>query len=109
MATRARRRRRRGTGGIKPVREGVWRVDVELPREPGSPRRRRSRLVHGSITDAERVLAELRARPDAPVETMSAQVSADLADAVRLAAAGDGVSVAEEIRIAFVERTKRVG
>lgn len=65
--------------------------------------------TEASPTDAERVLAELRARPDAPVETMSAHVSADLADAVRLAAAVNGVSVAEEIRIALVERTKRVG
>jgi Ribbon-helix-helix protein, copG family len=43
------------------------------------------------------------------METLSVHVSADLAEAVRLAAAVAGVSVAEEIRIALAERTKRAG
>lgn len=55
------RRRKRGSGGISSVRSGVWRVEVELPRDPltGS-RRRPSRTVHGTRADAEVVLSKLR-------------------------------------------------
>lgn len=49
----------RRRGGLKVVRDGVWRVDVELPRVEGEPRRRVSRTVSGSIDDAGRVLDEL--------------------------------------------------
>jgi len=50
----------RRKGGVKAVREGVWRVDVELPREAGEPRRRVSKTVKGSEQDAEAALAALR-------------------------------------------------
>jgi integrase len=52
--------RTRGAGGLKVAREGVWRVDVELPRKPGEPRRRVSRTVEGTEADAEAALEELR-------------------------------------------------
>jgi integrase len=44
---------------LKPVRDGVWRVDVELPREPGERRRRVSRSVFGTREDAEAELEKL--------------------------------------------------
>ena len=51
--------RRRGTGGVIEVRAGVWRIDVEAPRDPETGRRRRrSRLIHGTRDDAERALEE---------------------------------------------------
>ncbi|MFN0028666.1 MAG: hypothetical protein ACKV2O_16020 [Acidimicrobiales bacterium] len=50
---------RRRQGGKKPVRPGVWRVDAELPRSPGAPRRRISRTVSGSEEDAEAALVQL--------------------------------------------------
>ena len=51
--------RRRGTGGVIEVRAGVWRIDVEAPRDPATGRRRRrSRLIHGTRDDAERALEE---------------------------------------------------
>jgi integrase len=50
----------RRTGGLKPLREGVWRVDLELPRAPDEPRRRVSRTVEGSKEDAEAALEQLR-------------------------------------------------
>ena len=43
-------------GGVKPTRTGVWRVDVEVPRGTGEPRRRVSRTVVGSEADAEPAL-----------------------------------------------------
>ena len=49
----------RRRGGVKPVREGVWRVDVELPRVEGEPRRRVSKTIAGSLADAEQSLADL--------------------------------------------------
>ena len=49
----------RRQGGLKPIREGFWRVDVELPRSPSEPRRRVSRTVEGTRAEAEVVLAEL--------------------------------------------------
>jgi integrase len=43
------------------VREGVWRVDVEVRRDPVTGRRRRvARHVHGTREDAELALARLR-------------------------------------------------
>jgi integrase len=50
----------RRTGGLKRVRDGVWRIDVELPREPGEARRRVSRTVAGTKDVAEAALDELR-------------------------------------------------
>ena len=51
--------RRRGTGGVIEVRVGVWRIDVEAPRDPATGRRRRrSRLIYGIRDDAERALEE---------------------------------------------------
>ncbi|HXW78141.1 MAG TPA: hypothetical protein VEJ84_01515, partial [Acidimicrobiales bacterium] len=59
--TPAQRLRRRGSGGVFAVRDGVWRVDVEVARDPVSGRRRRvSRYVHGTRDDAEVALARLR-------------------------------------------------
>jgi hypothetical protein len=42
----------RRKGGLKPVREGVGRIDVELPRVPGERRRRVSRTIVGSREEA---------------------------------------------------------
>jgi len=54
-------RRRRGSGGVFPVRDGVWRVDIEAKRDPVTGKRRRvSRFVHGTREDAEVALARLR-------------------------------------------------
>jgi integrase len=50
----------RRQGGVKTVRPGVWRVDVELPRLSGEPRRRVSRTVVGSQQEAEQALSDLR-------------------------------------------------
>lgn len=57
----ARGMRRRGSGGVFPVREDVWRVDIEVARDPVSGKRRRvSRYVRGSREDAEVALAKLK-------------------------------------------------
>lgn len=54
-------RRVRGSGGIFPIREGLWRVDVEISRDPVTGHRRRvSRQVRGTRKDAEVELARLR-------------------------------------------------
>jgi integrase len=59
--SRKRRPRRRGSGGVFFVREGVWRVDVEIARDPVTGRRRRvSRYVHGTREDADVALARLK-------------------------------------------------
>ncbi len=50
----------RRLGGLKAVRPGVWRVEVELPRQPGVRRRRVSRTIEGSALDGEAALAALR-------------------------------------------------
>jgi integrase len=52
----------RRPGGIKVVRPGVWRVDVELARDKLGPRRRVSRTVSGSLQDAEAALDALASR-----------------------------------------------
>jgi len=53
--------RKRGSGGIFVVREGVWRVDVEIARDSVTGRRRRaSRYVRGTREDAEIALARLK-------------------------------------------------
>jgi integrase len=56
-----RRPRRRGSGGVFPLREGAWRVDVEIARDAVSGRRRRvSRTVVGTREEAEIALARLK-------------------------------------------------
>ncbi len=55
------RARRRGSGGVFAVRDGVWRVDVEVSRDAVTGRRRRvSRTIHGTREDAEIALARLK-------------------------------------------------
>lgn len=57
--------RPKGSGGIVEVRPGVWRVDLEVGRDPVTGRRRRvSRRVRGSRVDAEAALAKLRVSAD---------------------------------------------
>ena len=54
-------KRKKGSGGIFPIRHGVWRVDIELPRDPVTGRRRRAtRQIEGSRRDAEVALARLK-------------------------------------------------
>ena len=53
--------RKRGSGGVRGIRDGVWRVDVETRRDPITGRRRRvSRTVLGSREEAEIALARLK-------------------------------------------------
>ena len=48
------RSRKRGSGGVFAVRDGVWRVDVEVGRDPVTGRRRRvSRTIRGTREEAE--------------------------------------------------------
>jgi integrase len=55
------RRRAKGSGGVTPMRPGVWRVDLELGRDPITGRRRRvARTVKGTRRDAETALAKLK-------------------------------------------------
>ncbi len=55
------RLRRRGSGGVFAVRHGVWRVDVEIGRDPVTGQRRRvSRTIHGTRDEAEIALARLK-------------------------------------------------
>lgn len=57
----SKRLRTKGSGGIFLVRDGVWRVDVEVGRDKVTGRRRRvSRQVEGSRRDAEAALARLK-------------------------------------------------
>jgi integrase len=61
QGSRKQRLRKRGSGGIVAVREGIWRVDVEVHRDPVTGQRRRvSRRVHGTRDDAEVALARLK-------------------------------------------------
>ena len=53
-------RRPRGTGGMTQIDQGTWRVDVEMARAPGEPRRRLSRTFRGTRWVAENALADLR-------------------------------------------------
>jgi hypothetical protein len=55
------RSRAKGSGGIFFVRDGVWRVDIEVGRDKVTGRRRRvSRQVPGTRKDAEAALARLK-------------------------------------------------
>ena len=87
--------------------EGVWRVDVEMPRRPGTPRRRRSRTVRGTRGEAEQVLADLRSGHGVETKTFGVRLSMDLADTLQQLADLEGVPVAEEIRRAISERVER--
>ena len=54
-------RRKKGAGGVKKVRDGVRRVDVEVDRDAVMGKRRRvSRPVLGTRSDAEVVAAKLK-------------------------------------------------
>ncbi len=58
---RSAKRRKRGSGGIVAVRDGVWRVDLEIKRDPVTGLRRRvSRTIRGTRSDAETALAKLK-------------------------------------------------
>ena len=53
--------RAKGSGGVFPVRPGVWRVDIELPRDKVTGKRRRiSRYVESTRNEAEVALSRLR-------------------------------------------------
>ncbi len=55
------KRRTKGAGGVVFLRDGVWRVDVEVSPDPVTGRRRRvSRTVRGTRHDAGVALARLR-------------------------------------------------
>lgn len=55
------RRRKQGSGGLFEVGDGLWRVDVEIARDPVTGRRRRvSRTIRGSRADAEVALSRLK-------------------------------------------------
>ena len=82
-------RRRRGSGGVSRVRDGVWRVDVEIARDPVTGHRRRiSRQIRGARADAEVALAKLRAadhdgrlpRPGTKARTVRAALDEYVAD-----------------------------
>lgn len=86
---RAGRRRGRGSGGITEVREGVWRIDVEIPPDPITGKRRRAaRQLVGTKADAELALAKLRIadhegrlpRPGTEARTVAEALDAYLAD-----------------------------
>jgi integrase len=72
------------------LRDGVWRVDVEISRDPVTGRRRRvSRRVHGTREDAEVALAKLRVadhqrrlpRPGTAARTVRAALDGYVQDA----------------------------
>ena len=106
MAEAQKRRRAKGTGGIFPVRDGVWRVDVEAPREPGAPRRRLSRRVRGSRTEAEAWLAEMRAGHVDDRVALNVLVPSSIADGLLERAAASGRPLAEELRVALAAWVK---
>jgi integrase len=55
------RRRRRGSGGVVEVADDTWKVDIELPRDAVTGRRRRvSRTIRGTREEAELALSRLR-------------------------------------------------
>jgi len=82
-------RRRRGSGGVTQVRDGVWRVDVEITPDPVTGKRRRiSRQVRGDRSEAEFALAKLRVadheqrlpRPGTKARTVAAALDDYIAD-----------------------------
>lgn len=83
------------------IDQGTWRVDIEMRRAPGEPRRRLSRTVRGSHWQAEQALADLRADGPPAGQTFGVRVPPSLAAALRRRAESDGISVAEGIRRAL--------
>jgi integrase len=84
------RRRQRGSGGVKAVREGVFLVDIEISRDPITGQRRRiSRQIRGTREDAEVALAKLKVadsdgrapRPGTKARTVRAALDDYVADA----------------------------
>jgi hypothetical protein len=54
-------RRPRGSGGLVEARPGVWKIDIEIGRDPVTGKRRRaSGTAYGTIEDAEVELAQLK-------------------------------------------------
>src|SRR5665213_1977048 len=76
------RRRSHGSGGVRAVRPGVWLVDVELPRDPDTGKRRRvSRTILGTREEVDTELAQLkvtagqRRAPSGPLRVRSVQAA----------------------------------
>lgn len=112
MSDGERQRRARGRGGIFLVRKGVWRVDVERPREPDAARRRRvSRTVHGSRKDVERQLEALLSthEPIPATIVLRARVSTEVAEAVRRSARSEEISTSDWLLRAIDHQLARVG
>lgn len=67
----AQRRRDHGSGSLRELRPGVWRITADAPRDPVTgERRQRSRTVRGSKAEAQRALTALKASIDVgPVAT----------------------------------------
>ena len=82
----------------------MWRVDIEVPRQPGESRRRISQTVYGSRAEVEQAVVTLRAST-----AISIRIPLPLAAALAAAAALDDVSIAEEVRIAIANRIRRMG
>jgi integrase len=58
-------RRERGSGGVRQLADNLWRIDIELARDPVTGRRRRvARNIRGSRAEAESALARLKVRAD---------------------------------------------
>ena len=58
-------RRQRGSGGVFQLADGVWKVDIELPRDSVTGRRRRpSRTIRGTREEAELALSRLKTAGD---------------------------------------------
>ena len=58
-------RRQRGSGGVFQLGDGVWKVDIELPRDAVTGRRRRpSRTIRGTREEAELALSRLKTAGD---------------------------------------------
>ena len=58
-------RRQRGSGGVFQLADGVWKVDIELPRDTVTGRRRRpSRTIRGTREEAELALSRLKTAGD---------------------------------------------
>jgi hypothetical protein len=93
-------RRTRGTGGLFPIAAGVWRVDIELPGNPGKNLRRVSRRVYGSRAEAERELEQILVGASPDTQAFSVRLPRGLAEAVKAEARERGISASEAIRIA---------
>ena len=99
--------RKRGSGGIFDLGGGRWRVDIELPREPGAPRRRKSRTLRGSYADAESELARLSEIDRPPTVAHSVRIAASVDAELSVLAARNRNSIAQEIRTAISEHLRK--